>query len=331
MSGNRCEFRDRGARLDSLDTLRGVSSLSDPNRATRRDRRRAQKAINEAHGAGRLTAADRALRSERVAAAHTVGDLLMLTRDLNSIPGGAVGADGAVSRSLGSAIDPAVLESMRVHPTPTDSSAATVRPVTMPPALRRLVIIAVASVAGLILLCGLGLIGIVISSVGGSDGDQGDPSAAPTSITTGVDEKVAPVAPSASLHSAAGWRMLVTAVRAESGTAEVYDAVIYPDYAVVGLVADQGTEQRVFRDGAFLDSVRVQSPAAGQRVDLAAIDPAVIARLPQLTAERLGDDKPTSVYMIISALATDPQISVYVQGEGGAQYRTYGLDGRPLS
>jgi hypothetical protein len=124
---------------------------------------------------------------------------------------------------------------------------------------------------------------------------------------------------------------LVAAVREESGTTEVYDAVVYPEYASVGLVSDDGVERKVFRDGRFLDSFRVRTPATGNRVDLAAIDPDTIARLPQITAERLGVDDPGQAYVIVHALQKEPQIIVYIQTEGNSQYRVYGLDGNPTS
>jgi hypothetical protein len=307
-----------------------VSSLSDPSRASRRDRRRAQKVIDAAYAAGRLTAADRALRTQRVEAAHTVGDLVMITRDLRA---GSVTATEA-SPALGSAIDPSVLESMRVRPAASTTSAgahASTRIVTMPKGMRRFVAIAVASVVGLTLLCGLGIVGMVVSTFNASDNGRPTPTTSPSSQVAETRDASEPASGDASLYSADGWRAFVSAVRAESGTTEVYDAVVYPEYAAVALVSGDRAERRVFRDGDFLESFRALTPATGNRVDLAAITPEVIARLPELTADRLGVDDPTGTYMIINALPTDPRISVYVESEGGSQYRTYALDGTPQS
>ena len=61
-----------------------MTSLSDPSRASRRDRRKAQAAIDAGYAAGRLTAADRTLRTQRIEAAQTRGDLAMITRDVLS-------------------------------------------------------------------------------------------------------------------------------------------------------------------------------------------------------------------------------------------------------
>ncbi len=67
-----------------------MSDISDPGRASRGDRKRAQKLIDAAYAAGQLTAANRAFRTERVDSAHTKGDLAILVRDLGA--GGAVSA-----------------------------------------------------------------------------------------------------------------------------------------------------------------------------------------------------------------------------------------------
>src|SRR5690349_18683265 len=70
-----------------------MTSLSDPSRASRRDRRKAQKAIDAGYAAGRLTAADRTLRAQRIEAAQTRGDLAMITRDVVSAATPAAAAD----------------------------------------------------------------------------------------------------------------------------------------------------------------------------------------------------------------------------------------------
>ena len=330
-----------------------MTSLSDPSRASRRDRRKAQAAIDAGYAAGRLTAADRTLRTQRIEAAQTRGDLTMITRDLTS-PAAPVAAPETVPEmeqhgqpaqtpqppvmeppptpSLGSAIDPTLLEAMRVKPThrstssTVSSTGSASRTVSVSPNARKVLIVIALVVAGMIGLCALGIVGVVVSAINGAnDGPRTTATSAPSADVTADSTTAA-----AGLHTSAGWRAFVTAVKAESGTSRVYDAVVYPEYAAVALVSGDGAERRVFRDGAFLDSFRVHTEASGSPVDLADIDPDVFARLPQTTADRLGVDKPTDAYMIINALPSDPRIIVYIQANGSSQYRIYELDGTPV-
>jgi hypothetical protein len=135
----------------------------------------------------------------------------------------------------------------------------------------------------------------------------------------------------ADLHTVAGWNALVDAIEAESGTTEVYDLVVYPQYAAVGLDADGVTERRFYRDGAWQDSVSVRTPSIGSLTDLAEIDPELIARLPKETAQFFAIDHPTGMYVLVNAYSGTPQISVYVQSDGESRYRAYRLDGTPIN
>lgn len=194
--------------------------------------------------------------------------------------------------------------------------------------LRKVVLAIVLVVAGLIGLCAFGIVGTVVySAINGVKEVQRE-IASSTPSSEGATES--PGSRAAGLHTAAGWRAFVAAVKKESGTSEVYDAVIYPEYAAVALVSGDGADRRVFRDGGFLDSFRVHTEASGSPVDLARIEPEVISKLPQMTADRLGVDKATDPYMIINALPSEPRILVYVQANGGSQYRIYELDGTPV-
>ena len=324
-----------------------MTSLSDPSRASRRDRRKAQTVVDAGYAAGRLTAADRTLRTQRIEAAQTRGDLAMITRDVLGSATPAVATDAGApahppaapqpaesgqvpasptAASLGNAIDPTLLESMKVR---TSHRAATLaRAVTVSGNLRKVVIAIVLVVAGLIGLCAFGIVGtVVFSAIEGVKEVQREISSSAPSSEAATDSTGSPAA---GLHTAAGWRAFVAAVKKESGTSEVYDAVIYPEYAAVALVAEDGAERRVFREGSFLDSFRVHTEATGSPVDLARIEPEVISKLPQTTADRLGVAKPTDPYMIINALPSDPRILVYIQANGGSQYRIYELDGTPV-
>jgi len=122
---------------------------------------------------------------------------------------------------------------------------------------------------------------------------------------------------------------LVDAIEKSSGSTSVYDLVVYPTYASVGLDGGKYVERRLYRDGAWQDSFNVRTPIVGKPVDLRRIDPRVVARLPDETAQRLGVVNPTGTYFIVNAILSEPKIMVYVQADGGSQYQAYTLDGTP--
>ena len=311
-----------------------MSDISDPGRAGRGDRKRAQKLIDAAYAAGQLTAADRAFRTERVDSAHTKGDLAVLVRDLVRA-GGAAAAAGAVhpstttsspptdptsgrsTASLGSAIPPDQLNAMA-----KGGSATTIRMGdSMRSALtgdnvkrvRRVVLIVVV---GFLLLCGLGIAGIVAAIFSGID-QAGDPSDTPVS--------------SVNLQTADGWSQLVAAIEDETGTSEVYDVVVYPEYASINAVADEGAMRYVYRGGSFQLFNSPVTPAQGDPIDLADVDPGLIEGLPDQTAERQGMPEYDSAYLIVNTLTGQPAIMVYVQQTGRlSRWSIYDLDGKVI-
>ena len=309
-----------------------MSDISDPGRAGRRDRKRAQKLIDAAYAAGQLTAADRAFRTARVDSAHTRGDLAVLVRDLNRAAGAAPAAaataavppppdpaTGPGAKSLGSAIPPDQLSAMTKGKV---GSAATIRMgESMRSALsgdsakkiRRVVLI---TVIGFLLLCGLGIAGIVAAIYTGVD-QAGGPSDTPTS--------------SVNLQTAKGWSELVAAVEDETGTSRVYDAVVYPEYASINAMVDEGAMRYVYRGGTFELFNSPVTAATQDPVDLADVDADLIEGLPDRTAEQQGMPDYDSAYFIVNTLSGQPAIMVYVQQEGRlARWSIYDLDGKVI-
>jgi hypothetical protein len=321
-----------------------VSSISDPGRPSRGDRKRVQRLIDGAYAAGTLSAAERGLRTQRVDAAHTRGDLAMIARDLGAPTltdenpersEADVVAESPQAPSLGSAIDPQLLQSMRVggaYRGPAGGST----PVTVNLAglaqtgrrIRLVILIVVVAVLG---FCGLGVFALVPAFMEGFNSGISSPDGTPPSVTSASSSGAPTPQPStaASLHSAAGWKALVSAIEQESGSTSVYDAVVYPTYAAVGLDGGRTITRRLYRDGAWQDSFKVSTPIVGKPVDLRSIDPELIGRLPAETAQRLGVEHPTGSYFIVNAIPTDPKIMVYVQSDGGSQYQAYAVDGTP--
>ncbi|MFL6091167.1 MAG: DUF1707 domain-containing protein [Aeromicrobium sp.] len=315
-----------------------MSTISDPGRPSRRDRRRAQRLIDTAFAEQRLTAAERALRTQRIAAAHTRGDLAMITRDLMA----------PTTASLGQAIDPSTLSSMRVGDrsltTPTLKSSLPTLPagrtVDLSGVGRRVRLILIIAVVSLVGVCVLSLAALVPAMVRGVTGGSGSSSGPPTPVfpsgavvlpTPGpVDgTPLADLPNSANPQTAAGWKAMVKAVKDASDTTSVYDAVIYAQYASIGLDGKGAVERRFYRDGAWDDSMSVRTPPVGSLVDLSLIDPEKISRLPAETAEHFKIEDPTGCYLIINAYDGNPQIMVYVQSDAAAQFRIYDLNGQP--
>jgi len=316
-----------------------VSSLSDPGRPSRGDRRQVQKLIDAAYASGQLSAAERSLRTQRVDAAHTRGDLAMIARDLGdpSASDARPEATPTVVRdlksdlrpaagtpSLGSAIDDQTLKSMQVSGTyrGTGSPGAAPPPISIAGfgnAARTIRIVIVVFVVGFLGICGLGLAALIPAFVDGFHAaTTTSPSVPAEVVTTGPGSGSHPPQPSATnLHTAAGWAALVAAIKDESGSTSVYDLVVYPEYASVGLDGGKTVNRRLYRDGAWQSSFNVQTPIVGSPVDLRKIDPKVIARLPSETAQRLGVENPTGTYFIVNALVSEPKIMVYVQEGGG--------------
>lgn len=336
-----------------------MSSLSDPARAKRGDRRAIQKLIDAAYADGRLSAAERALRTQRVEAAQTKGDLAMIARDItgpaqsgearsseprSSEPRVVVEDLEPTSRpapeqhtSLGSAIDKQILKSMQVGGVyrASGSPGTTMPSLNVPgfaQAARTIRIVVVVGVLAILGICGLGVAAFIPAFVEGfNSGTSSSPGDSAEVVTTaGPSGDVSAVPVSADLHSAAGWASLVSAIKEKSGSTSVYDLVVYPTYASVGLDGGETVNRRLYRDGAWQDSFNVQTPIVGSPVDLQTIDPKVIAKLPGESAQRLGVENPTGTYLIVNAIVSDPKIMVYVQSGGGAsKYQAYSLDGTP--
>ena len=307
-----------------------MNAISDPGRPSRRDRRKAQKLVDTAFAEHRLTAADRALRTQRIDAAHTRGDLATITRDLVA----------PVQTNLGRALDASTMSSMRtglpawtkrVPGTPTTVSPGTPT-IDLSGIGRRIRLFVLIAVAGVFLSCVLGLVAFIVPVFTGFSGDvtsSDAPGTAAPSPPQIPSESVE--ADAASLHTAAGWTKLVAAIEAESGTTEVYDLVVYPEYASVGLDGKDAIERRLFRAGDWQEGFSARTPIHGARVDLGDIDPKTIVRLPEQTAQQAGIDNPTGTYFIVNAYTGSPQIAVYVQSNGESRYRTYQLDGTAIN
>ncbi|MBA2955953.1 hypothetical protein GON03_16570 [Nocardioides sp. MAH-18] len=106
--------------------------------------------------------------------------------------------------------------------------------------------------------------------------------------------------PSADVLSVDGYADLVAAVEEQSGGTEAFDAVLYPEYAVVSLPVDARTQRyrSWYWDGSAL-ATSSQGTASSPRFDLAAVDPAVLVDLVEQVQGLVED--PASWYVIVRA------------------------------
>ena len=304
-----------------------MSDISDPGRAGRGDRKAARKLIDAAYAEGRLTAADRAFRTERVESAHTKGDLAVLVRDLNRAAGtstaaGPVAAPAATpaapaQASLGSAIPKDQFDAMVKGGAARtiDLGNAVRTSLVGGDAVRRVRRVVLIVVIGFVLLCGVGIASMVAYVV--------------TGVDDVFDSSTDPPTSSLNLQTAAGWTEWVGAVEKETGTTRVYDAVVYPEYAAVNAMVDEGAMRYLYRNGSFEMSNSPVTAATTEPVDLADIDPEMVAGLPDQTAEHQKMPDYDSAYMIVNQWSGNPSIMVYLQQTGKlSRWSIYDFDGK---
>ena len=319
-----------------------MSDISDPGRAGRGDRKRAQKLIDAAYAAGQLTAANRAFRTERVGSAHMKGDLAILVRDLGAggaVSAAATGATGATpapaaspptdptagpsTASLGSAIPPDQLKAMAKGRSAAQvRTAETLRTAMTSDNVKKVRRVVLIVVVGFLLLCGLGIAGLV-----GAIFKEVNQAFEGVDITGSETTQE----PALNLHTAAGWSEMVKAIDAETGSSRVYDVVVYPTYASINAVAEEGAQRYVYRNNSFDLVTSPVTPAQGDRIDLADIDPDLVAGLPDKTAERQGMPEYDSAYLIVNTFTGQPAIMVYVQQTGRlSRWSIYDFDGKVI-
>lgn len=178
------------------------------------------------------------------------------------------------------------------------------------------VLTTVLAVVALFLLVGWALTLIPDDDLGPGDlGPDG-----PASPATSISPAPASRAPASAL-TVSGLGDLVADVREASGSSRVFEAVLYPGYAVLSLPVDRETrrEQRYRWDGD-LDALDSFGRSPRPWFDLAAVDPRAVVLLSQRARERLVEDA-TSWYVIVRAPDDDgAQLWAYASnkyGEGG--------------
>jgi hypothetical protein len=140
------------------------------------------------------------------------------------------------------------------------------------------------------------LVNLLSGSDSGSSSGPG-PGPSPTRATEGHSGTPAP----ADVLSVRGFDDLLAAVKAETGGTSVFDATIYPSYAVLQLPVDRETlrQSAYYWDGRTLKASDSFGRSSDPRIDLTTIDPAAMLRLSHRVRRIV--DQPTSWYVVIGA------------------------------
>jgi hypothetical protein len=131
------------------------------------------------------------------------------------------------------------------------------------------------------------------------------------------------------LHTVEGYDALVDAIKDETGQTYVFNADLYPRYAVVEVPTGTNTRYEEFYwDGEKLAiEDGMQGTTDDAQIDLSLVDPQQI--IDMLTVVRGREDTPTSWYAIVDdSMGSGPQISTYASNEfSESNYLIEKLDG----
>ena len=142
-------------------------------------------------------------------------------------------------------------------------------------------------------VAGIAVVVFLVSLLSGGDGDAAGPGA--VTSTPGSEQ------PAGGVLSAKGFRDLLAAVKDETGTTNVFDATMYPTYAVLELPVDRETlrQQSFYWDGKKLKANDSFGKSSSPRVDLSSIDVDGMLRLVRMIRNVV--DEPNSWYVIVNA------------------------------
>jgi hypothetical protein len=130
------------------------------------------------------------------------------------------------------------------------------------------------------------------------------------------------------VHTVDGYNDLVDAVRDESNATYVYDAVIYPRYAVVEIPTGTNNRYEYFYwNGEELQLEDMKGTTDDAQVDLSLLDPQLM--IDCLNTVRGRSDNPNSWYVVYdNTFGEGAQMSCYASNDfGESTYLVEGLDG----
>jgi hypothetical protein len=314
-------------------------------RASNADRSRATAVVEAALKSGRIIPADHDLRIGQIRSGRTKQDVDLVVRDL---PGGLV---AAAAPSYGGHTGPTTSTPVTSMPAPSVASAPS--PDLPPPGgaatpqqpwplvnyggvgesvdLGQAQVVAkkagFAVAMAVVMVVLISIAGVAIALFTAADTFTEGPFAEPIDETTYLPG-VQPGPDGVNVFTAEGYGEMVSELEDVAGSADVFNAVLYPRYAILSVpVKDTGKRLETYRwDGRSLIPTGIKSTSDGGRVDLDAIDVKVLIGLMEQNRGRMSDENVW--YAVISANSTGPSIGVYASnafGEGAYLLAT--LDG----
>ncbi|MEP9362014.1 DUF1707 domain-containing protein [Nocardioides sp. CN2-186] len=256
--------------------------MSTPDqRARDKDRDAAIEVVEAAWADGQIVEADRDKRVEELLRAQTLGEITMLTHDLQADSAPAAPAPPAPPYSAPSAMPDVPVAAAR---TGKPSRAMLVVP---------LVVVAL-TIAGI----GAG-IAVVVSAVGDSVDVGGGPSG--QTYAPGVE----PEGDDVNVLSEQGYADLVAAIESANGSDQAFSAVLYPTYAVLDLPVDATShrESSWYWNGDLEEEDGMTGTSSDERFALRSVDPAVVVRLVKQVRGEVED--PTTWYAVVGAPRED--------------------------
>lgn len=255
------------------------------------DRSAAADVVRAALAHDRISQPDHDLRLQRIEQAQTIAELQAITRDLPAVTGAPAAAPQRPTDLVGS----------------TWSATPSAQIASRPEAGGRTLIGVIVAVVIAVILLGVGLAGVLfVGSVGGM-GSGGD-SASSTQVERAVPD----------LTSAKGFEEFLAAVEQKTGSTVVFDATVYPRYAVVEVPVDEAGERSYgwYYDGAW-QKWTGRGAAQTERFDLADLDGKVVASVLRKAGKLV--EEPTSTYVLVSSLGRDAGtcFSAYATNDDG--------------
>lgn len=306
-------------------------------RAKDRDRDRAVYVVDAALRNRQITQQDRDLRVERARAAHTIGDLQALTRDIATPPAplpptalvppptppppGTPPAPNPYDPGATRPVAGVPSDLYGPTPTATKSVTGTVLTTKANPAGRRIAV--GCGAVGLLFFIVPIIFGVALFAFTGRE-----------SVITEATEPI-PAGPPFEL-SASGLREYVAAFEESFDGTEVVRSVFYDGYVVSWVPQDDGKVAIWnYLDGAFTQLGDPMDDAVDTApVDLAELRPGKVMSLVREARETLLVDEPATTYVIYDSDVIDstPHVMVYITNDGGQNgYLIGDLDGNVIS
>ena len=265
-------------------------------RARDNDRDAAIEVVEAAWADGQIIEADRDKRVEQLRMAQTLAEIRMITHDLHPPSGPAVPVPSPVAVPAPPVVDygppsPAAGTSYPTLDQVTATPPGKVSRIACLIPLAVVLVIAVASISGIVALVGGIGDAIDTGSIGGEEAD---------------------------VLSVGGYRALLTAVEEETGSTVAFSAVLYPTYGSVELPVDRTSQRAAYWswDGSVLTNNDSKTTSSFRRTDLSRVDPAVIVDLVEKVQKNVED--PTSYYAIVRAPDDDRAVIwAYASNEYG--------------